>query len=421
MHAILASIGTDGDIVPYVGLAAELRTRGHRVTLAVAEPWRKTAEELDLAFSPLVTAEEDRQMVEHPDFWHPLKGPTIIAKWGRQFIDRQYHQLAGLCDSSDTVLIANTGLLPARVINEKLGVALATGCLQPWVIKSSIEPPVMPGRLTLPKWAPSIVKKGYWRMFDMTGDLLVGGELKRLRDSLGLPPVSRVFDWWMSRELVIGMFPDWYGPPQSDWAAPIRLAGFPMFDGSAKTELAEEVERFCASGDAPIAFTFGTGMVHGGRLFSAAVRACELLGRRGILLSRRSSELPKDLPGSILVCPFAPFSKLFRRCGAIVHHGGIGTTAKALASGTPQLITPLAFDQLDNAIRVKRLGAGDFIKARGVTGDNLAAMLRVIMSGPTKKRCEEIGGRFAGPNAIERAAFLVEELATSTLNSKVPA
>src|SRR6185369_11286107 len=43
MHAILASIGTDGDIVPYVGLGAELRKRGHRVTLAVAEPWRKTA------------------------------------------------------------------------------------------------------------------------------------------------------------------------------------------------------------------------------------------------------------------------------------------------------------------------------------------------------------------------------------------
>src|SRR5579859_6669115 len=264
MHAILASIGTDGDIVPYVGLAAELRKRGHRVTLAVAEPWRKTAEELSLEFSPLVTADEDRQMVEHPDFWHPLKGPMIIAKWGRQFVVRQYHQLAGLCDSSDTILIANMGLLPARVVNEKLRIPFITGVLQPWVIKSSIEPPVMPGRLTLPKWAPALVAKAYWRMFNLTGDVLVGKELNQLRQSLGMQPISQVFEWWFSEERIIGMFPDWYAAPQSDWPPHVRLAGFPMFDGRADRELPPEVRHFCLeAGDPPIAFTFGTGMVHG--------------------------------------------------------------------------------------------------------------------------------------------------------------
>jgi UDP:flavonoid glycosyltransferase YjiC (YdhE family) len=412
MHAILASIGTDGDIIPYVGLGAELRKRGHRVTLAVAEPWRKAAEELDLEFSPVVSNEEDREMAQDPDFWHPLKGPAVVAKWGRQFVARQYAQLAALCDSPDAVLVANSGLLPARVVNEKTGVPLASLILQPWMIKSSIAPPVMPAGLTLPTWAPAVVAKGYWRTFNFVGDLLVGKELNRLRQTLGLRPVVQVFDWWLSEQLVIGMFPEWYGPRQSDWISHVRLAGFPMFDGRANAELPEDVKRFCEGREPPIAFTFGTGMLHGERLFEAAVRACDLLGRRGILLSRHAAQFPGGLPNSILVCPYAPFGRLFPLCGAIVHHGGIGTTAKALASGRPQLVTPMAFDQLDNSIRVKQMGVGDFIKARRVTGNNLAAALKKLLGGQTKRQCEETAERFAGVDALAQAADWVEELAT---------
>jgi UDP:flavonoid glycosyltransferase YjiC (YdhE family) len=143
------------------------------------------------------------------------------------------------------------------------------------------------------------------------------------------------------------------------------------------------------------------------------------LGRRGILLSRRSTELPRNLPASIFVCEFAPFSKLFPLCSAVVHHGGIGTTAKALASGTPQLITPLAFDQLDNSMRVERLGAGDFIKAHRVTGDNLAATLRTLITRPSKHRFEQVAKRFAQKNALVQSAEWIEELASSTSRTEV--
>ena len=48
----------------------------------------------------------------------------------------------------------------------------------------------------------------------------------------------------------------------------------------------------------------------------------------------------------------------------MVHHGGIGTVANAIAAGVPQLIRPICFDQMDNGMRVKRLGAGDCLRAR---------------------------------------------------------
>ena len=54
----------------------------------------------------------------------------------------------------------------------------------------------------------------------------------------------------------------------------------------------------------------------------------------------------------MLWLPYVPLRALLPRCAALVHHGGIGTTAEALRAGVPQVIVPLAYDQFDNAARV---------------------------------------------------------------------
>ena len=82
MHAILASLGTDGDVFPFIGLGARLRARGHRVTLAANEPYRALAEAHDLDFRALASAEDTQEFISHPDLWNPLKGPVMLAQWG---------------------------------------------------------------------------------------------------------------------------------------------------------------------------------------------------------------------------------------------------------------------------------------------------------------------------------------------------
>jgi UDP:flavonoid glycosyltransferase YjiC (YdhE family) len=250
-------------------------------------------------------------------------------------------------------------MLAARLIQEKLGVPLISVVLQPWMIRSISAPPVMMGGLPLPRWAPRAIGKIYFRAFDGVGALLLGRELNQLRTSLGLKRVRRIFHWWFSPELAIGMFPEWFGEPQRDWPPQIQLAGFPMNDNPPNDGVPEKTIQFCRAGNPPIAFTFGTGMMHAAELFQNAIEACRTLGARAIFLTRYRSQLPGGLPSFFHHCEFAPFQKLFPLCAAVVHHGGIGTVAKALAAGTPQLILPFAYDQMDNALRVKKLGAGD--------------------------------------------------------------
>ena len=171
MHAILASIGTDGDVIPYVGLGAQLRARGHRVTLASSEQYRPLAEAHDLSFLPLISAAESDALLGNPDFWDPLKGAWVAARWGAGLIERQYALLAGAAADPEAVLAAVPALFAARLVQETHSRPLASVVLQPWMIPSTSAPPVMPGGLSLPPGSPRPVGDLYWRLIDVAGHL----------------------------------------------------------------------------------------------------------------------------------------------------------------------------------------------------------------------------------------------------------
>jgi rhamnosyltransferase subunit B len=339
-----------------------LRARGHRVTLVTNEQSRALAADLDLGFRALLSEEEATAPLANPNFWHPIKGGAIAARWVTPFIDRQYALLDGLSSDEDAVLVASPGVVAARLVQEVRGTPLATLILQPGLIPSIAAPPEMPG-FTLPRRAPRWIGGVYWRLLDLAGGRIVGRHLNKVRVTLGLEPVRRFFRWWYSPDLIIGMFPDWYGPPPADWPPQMRLTGFPMYDGRPGGDMPPEILQFCVAGDPPIAFTFGTGMMHAADIFRKALEVCRVLGKRGIFLTKYARQLPAPLPPSAQSWAFAPFLELLPLCAAVVHHGGIGTVAKALTTGTPQLILSMAFDQFDIAARVRSLGAGDSLES----------------------------------------------------------
>lgn len=410
MHVILATVGTDGDVFPYVGLGAALRARGHRVTLAAPEPYRSRADALGIGFWPLVTTVEVGEMLANPDLWHPFRSGVAMARWGGPMIHRQYEALAGLAGQAGSVLVANPGLLAARLVQETLGAPTASLLLQPGLLPSSIAPPEMPGGMTIPPWLPRPLRLLYWLAVDAAGYALVARSLNRVRAGLGLSPVRRIFSWWLSPDLVIGLFPRWYAAPQPDWPPQLRLAGFGRFDG-AQGGLHEDVRRFCEEGSPPIAFTLGTGMRHAAGFFRTAVAVCDALGARGLLLTKYADVIPARLPSRLRHCAFAPFRQLLPLCGAVVHHGGAGTTAAALEAGCPQLVLPLAWDQPDNAARVGRLGVGLTLGSRRRGRGHLSRALARLMAPEVDERCRTVASRAREEDGLEVAAGWVEELA----------
>ena len=311
-------------------------------------------------------------------------------------------------------MVANPGVLAAGIAAEKLGRPCASMLLQPGLIPSSIAPPVMAG-VPLSRNAPRFMWRTFWRALDLVGYTLLGRQLNALRTRHGLRPMYRIFRDWLSPQLVLGMFPAWYAAPQADWPPQIRLAGFPMFDGVVENTLPPEVAEFCSAGKLPLVFTFGTGMMHATDLFTMAVEACQKLDARAIFLTKYPQQIPPNLPATIRHFSFAPFRQLFPHCAAVVHHGGIGTTAKAMAAGLPQLILPFAYDQMDNGTRVKDLGAGDWIRKGKRTPRSMADALLALEGSQIRKRCQELSTRFEKDIALEIAADWVEALSVGAL------
>jgi len=408
MHALLISLGTDGDVYPYIGLGQRLRQRGHRVTLLSGERYQPLAAQSGMEFSALATEAETQEMLADPDLWHPWKCAFVLSRWGTKQIERQHAAIEEHV-GGDTVLVANPGILPARMIHEQRGIPLVSVVLQPWVLPSITAPPVMPLG-TLPQWAPRFVGQAYWNLFHFVAHQFVGRDVNRFRRTLGLPPVLRTFRWWLSPQRVIGLFPKWYGPPQTDWPVQLRLTGFPLFDGRLKVGLSDDVLEFLNAGPPPVAVTFGTGMQHASWLFADVVRACEQSGRRAIVLTKHPEQLPESLPSTVRHFAFAPFRDLFPRCAAVVHHGGVGTTAQGLAAGTPQLILPFAFDQPDNGVRVERLGVGTWFHPRRRSSSRVAAALDRIASPIVQTRCRDVALRCAAEDGLTHAAEEVEQL-----------
>jgi rhamnosyltransferase subunit B len=312
------------------------------------------------------------------------------------------------------VVVAASLAFPARVARElDPALPLVTVHLQPSVLLSAEQPPKLPGAHIQAHW-PRWLKRFLIQTIHRVVDRVYARPLNAFRAKLGLSsPVRGVMErYWHSPDLGIGLFPDWFAPPAADWPVPFQLVGFPLYDESHHQPLPPSAEAFLQSGEPPVVFTFGSAMARGERLFRTALDVCRGLGRRGLFLARFEDQIPRPLPPAIHYERYIPFSQVFPRACAVVHHGGIGTTAQALAAGIPQVVIALAHDQYDNGDRIERLGVGRMLPRNRLNARRLRQALEsLIGSASASGQARAIAERFKGERPLESAADLIESLA----------
>jgi len=163
-----------------------------------------------------------------------------------------------------------------------------------------------------------------------------------------------------------------------------------------------------------------------------AVRSLRKAGLRGIVLggwAKLNASMLRDEPDekdlvefaarNVLFMESAHHETLFPRCSAIVHHGGAGTCAAALRSGTPSVITPFDFDQPMNGKIIMGAGYGAVTaKLQDVGKDELGcAIQKCVYDRKMQARCQELGARLRAEDGPGRAVtalqrFMGEEVAT---------
>jgi UDP:flavonoid glycosyltransferase YjiC (YdhE family) len=139
------------------------------------------------------------------------------------------------------------------------------------------------------------------------------------------------------------------------------------------------------------------------------------MGRRGVLLAPQGGQIPKPLPDGIIHLPYAPLSALLPRSAVLVHHGGVGTVAQALAAGIPQLVVPVAFDHFDEGRRLKDRTLGATLSRRAFRPARAARVIGRLLTDPAVIRaCAQARARMAeSRDAITEACDHLEALAAS--------
>jgi rhamnosyltransferase subunit B len=413
---LLATLGSLGDLHPYIAVGKALLARGERVRLATSVDYRARVEAAGLEFAPLAPSIAELGNPEQiaRRFFDRWRGPRrLLEAMVTGPLRRAYADLRAAVDG--VALAVSHPLTPALpLIAEKGGLPWLSSVLAPYSLFSRTDPSTMP---TL-EWLQRLPRWGGWSqdaMLDLVRWTVRRWErpLHALRAEMALSPVrgAMLMGGQFSPRGTLALFDPALAVPQPDWPARTYVCGAALHDAGepqgASAACDEALERFLAAGPPPVVFALGSSAVWLARdYWRHAIAACETLGLRGLLLT--GMPLEQQLPSNIAAFDYVPYSRVFPHASAIVHQAGVGTLSFALRSGHPQLLTPAGFDQPDNAARAVRLGVGRVLPFRRAhSHGRLVRELRALLGDPAHARAateaaERLRGIDGAGNAAQR-------------------
>lgn len=394
-------------------MAFGLRERGHEVVFATSEYYREKIEGLGFELRGLRpnVMPDDRELVAQ--LMDIEKGSErILREIMFPSLRDTYADLRDAAGGAD-FLLGTELIYAAPLLAEKTGLPWASVVLSPLSFLSAFDPPVLPphpGLAKLRVLGPRVNRAvmGYGKRLTRPWTMPVD----ELRRDLGLPPGGHpIFEGKFSPHLVLALFSRVIGEPQPDWPANTVTTGFAFYDAKPENlgAAAAELERFLEDGEPPIVFTLGSAAVMDpGDFYRESIAAVRELGRRAVLLMGWNP-LPADLPEEIFATDYAPYSDVFPRAAAVVHQGGVGTTAQALRAGRPTLVMPYSHDQPDNAARLERLGTSRTIPRKKYTAKRAVKELRELLDNPSyARRAEEVGRIVGAEDGVKAACDAIE-------------
>jgi UDP:flavonoid glycosyltransferase YjiC (YdhE family) len=413
---VVNTLGSTGDLFPFIALAQGLRERGHDVIFAVNaaqhEAVRKAGIEV-VACGPELSEDDARQRLDMFDGSNPMaQVRKMIFEWLVPSITPSYKDLLKICEGADA-LIATTVQLAAHMVYEKTGIRWITASLSPMQFPSAYEAPMYwPKVLT-----NRLINPAAWRLVLAITRREFLPTINRIRAEHGFKPLRgapTLEDF--SPELVLLASSRHLSPPRPDWKPELKMTGFWFFDANiSQWQPSAELEAFVSRGEKPILLSLGSMVQQNPReIVEMHVEAARRVGRRLIIQqgwALLDAGVVKDAVnrGEVIGAGFVPHDWLFPRVAAVIHHGGAGTTARALRYGRPMLLEPHGFDQPFNARLIERLGVGIAIDSHKRSVRRIESALRKILMPDVAQRAERIAIEVQKENGVEEACRLIEE------------
>jgi len=388
MRALLAAVGTRGDVQPALALALELRKLGHDVRLCISPNFVDWAKRLGLEAIPMGV---EMRMPSGKSGPAPSLTPEELRRLRESMPDLitdQFETIDAAAEGCDVILGANAHQYAAPSIAERRGIGCVTAVYAPVALPSSdLAPPPAPGQAADTTARASI--EDQWRNTARTWNDRALARINHNRDRRGLAPIDDVLDYvltnhtWLAADVTLAPVPATPG------RTIFQTGAWVLADDSP---LSADINAFLEGGEPPILVGFGS-MPAAGDMSRRLIGAARAVGRR-IIVSRGWADLNLvDAASDCLAIGDVSHDLLFPRVAAVVHHGGAGTTAAAARAGVPQVITPMFSDQFYWGHRVVDLGVGATIPHAAITEESLTASLRQVLHPSVEVRARTLAGQ----------------------------
>ena len=378
MKAVISSFGSSGDFNPCLAIGRALCQKDADVIFLSNPFYEKKITDAHLRFSPAGEYFDVFQEIQNnPDFLHPRRGPRQVWNLILKTVPDMYFAMKDLInlERPDVIachLLEYGGMLAAQ----ESGVEYITLSPTPMGWLNTRSPSNM-HYTQWPLWGRSLYfkaaillmniafryslnpmckKNGIPQHFDFANDVYANASLnlglwsQALRpESIGDPPNSKICGFVRDEHI-------------KDWPdVPLQIADLFKLDRR------------------PVVVGLGsTASLHGDQIYQSTVNACKRLDRPCLLIGRDLSKYA-DLEKNILTVDFAPYGWVFPRAAAVIHHGGLNTTAETLRAGAKSLVVPHGYDQFDNAIRIQQMGTSQRIKLSQVASKKFTTILESIL------------------------------------------
>ena len=400
MRILIPTIGSRGDVQPFIALAQGLARAGHAVTLATHPAMQSLAQSHGVAFRPIGPDLDLARTFAaiRQNSRSAVAGLVRAMRFSLDMLEQCHGDVLALCREADLAVISAQS---AAGKNEAdlLGLPYLSATLMPWAI-----PWEDPQR---PLW-----RRMAYGLIDGFAALLTTGPLNRIRKRQGLPPVGK--EGFTSLRLnLVPVSPAVY-EPNPRWEARHRMVGYWFADEPAGWQPPADLIAFLEAGEPPVLVSLGAMSVGNGdgqEVAGLFLDALQQAGVRAIVQGWETAMSTMALPPTVHAAGSLPHGWLLPRCAAIVHHGGFGTTAAGLRAGLPALVIPHMADQFYWARIVHDLGAGPppVRRARLTAAALVLSLQELVQDDQLRERASSLGQQIRAEDGVGNAVRQIEQ------------
>jgi len=369
------TIGSRGDVQPYIALCKGLLAEGHRPKIATHREFEPWVRQHGIDFAPVEgdPAELMRICVENGMFTYSFlrEASVKFRGWIDELLSSAWHA----CQDTD-LLIESPSAMAGIHIAEALRVPYFRAFTMPWTRTRAY-----PHAFAVPEHKMGGAYNYItYVMFDNVFWKAIAGQVNRWRkDQLHLRSTN--LDKMQPNKVpfLYNFSPSVVVPPldYSDW---IRVTGYWFLDEASSwtppPELTAFISQARSDGKKIVYIGFGSIVVSDPAALTRTVVESVLKADVRCILSKGWSDRLGNADASVAEVPLppeihqiksAPHDWLFRQIDAAAHHGGAGTTGASLRAGIPTIVKPFFGDQFFFGSRIEDLGVGISMKKLNVT------------------------------------------------------